>query len=220
MEQWWQGVRNDRKPGQHAHVVYESDGGDVEGYLRYEVRPKWDAGLASHSLAEHDFVTLTPRSRQALWRHVLDVDLVRAVHMGGQPVDDPIRWWLANPRAMKVTRYGDFFWTRILHIERSLEARHYRADTALVIEIRDALFPDNSGRYALTIDAGVASCERTEKAPDLVMPIASLGSLFLGGVTASNLARGGQIEERSDGALARCDAAFSSDVQPWSATWF
>ncbi len=219
-DEWWQGVRNDRKPGAHAHVVYESDDGEVEGYLRYEVRPKWDAGLASHSVAEHDFVTMTPRARQALWRHVLDVDLVRAVHMGGQPVDDPIRWWLANPRAMKVTRYGDFFWTRILDVTRCIEARRYSFDTELVIEIDDAIFPENSGRYAVAIDGGSASCSRTDKAADLSMPVASLGSLFLGGVTASNLARGGQIRELSDGALARCDAAFSSNVQPWSATWF
>ena len=165
-------------------------------------------------------MTLTPRARQALWRHVLDVDLVRAVHMGGQPVDDPIRWWLANPRAMKVSRYGDFFWTRVLDIETTLAARRYRLDTELVLEIDDALFAENTGRYVLSIENGDASCGRTDKTADLVMPIASLGSLLLGGVTASNLARGGAIRELSDGALARCDAAFSSDVAPWSATWF
>jgi predicted acetyltransferase len=219
-DQWWQSVRNDRRPGAHAHVIFENDDGDVEGYLRYEVRSKWDAGLASSTIAEHDFVTMTPRSRRALWRHVLDVDLIRSVHMGGQPVDDPIRWWLANPRALKVTRYGDFFWTRILDIPRSLEARRYRLDTELVLEIDDALFPENSGRYRLSITDGVATCERTDAAADLVLPIASLGSLYLGGVTASNLARGGAIDELTDGALARCDAAFASDVAPWSATWF
>jgi len=217
-EQWWQGVRSDRKPGAHAHVIFENDDGDVEGYLRYEVRSKWDAGLASSTIAEHDFVTTTSRSRRALWRHTLDVDLVRSVQMGGQPVDDPIRWWLANPRAMKVTRYGDFFWTRILDIPRSLGARRYRLDTQLVLEIDDALFGENSGRYL--VDCANASCERTTREADLSMSIASLASLYLGGVAASSLARGGAIKELTDGALARCDAAFSSDVAPWSATWF
>lgn len=219
-DEWWAFVRAERRPGLHAHVIYESDDGTVEGYLRYETRSKWDAGIASSTIAEHDFVTITPDARRALWRHVLDVDLIRAVHMGGQPVDDPVRWWLANPRALKVTRYGDFFWTRILDIPRSLEARRYRLDAELVLEIDDALFPENAGRYALSIGDGIGRCTRTDAPADLAMPVASLGSLYLGGVAASDLARGGRLTELVDGAIARCDAAFSSDVKPWSATWF
>jgi predicted acetyltransferase len=219
-DEWWWLVRQERKPGAEAHVIYESDDGEVEGYIRYSTRSKWDAGLADSTIAGQDFVTITPRSRRALWRHVLDVDLVRSVGMGAQAVDDPIRWWLANPRALKVTRYGDFIWTRVLDIARSLATRRYRLDTELVLEIDDAMFGDNSGRYLLAIAGGEATCERTDRSPDLVMPVSSVGCLLLGGVSASSLARGGRIEERSDGALARCDAAFSSEIAPWSATWF
>jgi predicted acetyltransferase len=215
---WWWHVRAERKPGAEAHVIYEAPDGSVEGYIRYSTRSRWDAGLANATINEQDFVTLSTDARRALWRHLLDVDLVRDVHMGGAPVDDPVRWWLANPRALKVTRYGDFFWTRLLDVERSLQARTYRLDTELVLEIDDALIGENSGRYLL--NTADRSCERTTRDADVSMPIASLGSLYLGGVSASNLAQGGRITEHTPGAIARCDAAFSSDVAPWSATWF
>jgi len=219
-DEWWGSVRAERKPGADAHVIYEADDGSIEGYIRYSTRSKWTAGLADSTIAEQDFVTITERARLPLWRHVLDVDLVRSVHMGGQPVDDPIRWWLANPRALRVTRYGDFFWTRILDVVRALEARRYRLDGEVVLGIDDALLEENSGRYALRIEEGVRRCERTDAAADIALPIASLGSLYLGGVTASDLATGGQVRELTPGAIAKCDAAFSSDRKPWSATWF
>ncbi len=219
-EEWWAFVQAERKAGAEAHVVYEAADGRVEGYIRYGTRSKWDAGLADSTIAEQDFITLTPRARRALWRHVLDVDLIRAVHMGAQPVDDPIRWWLANPRAMKVTRYGDFFWTRILDITSALEARRYRLDTELVLDVHDPLFEENAGRFAISIDGGVAKVERTSRDADLELGIADLGSIYLGGVTAGELAIGGRVIENAPGALGRADAAFSSSPKPWSATWF
>jgi predicted acetyltransferase len=217
---WWAGVRADRKPGRDAHVIYEDESGNVDGYLRYSVSSKWDAGLAASSLDEHDLICINPDAALALWRHMLDVDLIRTVRVQARPVDEPIRWWLANPRALRVTRFGDFFWTRLLDIPASLGARAYRADGDLVIDVRDAMFDENSGRYALSIVDGVGRCERTGADPDLAMSVAELGSLYLGGVTASEIARSGRITEVSDGALATADAAFSCTPKPWSATWF
>ena len=52
------------------------------------------------------------------------------------------------------------------------------------------------------------------------MSIAELGSLYLGGVRASDIARAGRVRELTDGALSKADAAFSSAPSPWSATWF
>jgi predicted acetyltransferase len=50
--------------------------------------------------------------------------------------------------------------------------------------------------------------------------VADLGSLYLGGVRASELARAGRLRELTEGALEKADAAFSSAPLPWSATWF
>jgi predicted acetyltransferase len=216
---WWDQVAADRKPGTHTHLIYENADGTVDGYLRYSVASKWERGLAASNLEEQDFVTMTPQARCALWRHTLDVDLVRKVSMGAQPVDDPVRWWLANPRAMRVNRVGDHFWTRILDVAKSLAARTYRLETELVFDVTDPLLGD--GTYLLqTATNGSASCEPTTRDADLALGIAELGSIYLGGFAASDVASGGRIRELTDGALGRADAAFSSAPKPWSATWF
>lgn len=219
-EAWWTNARADRKPGHEVLAIHEDDAGAVDGYVRYKVNSKWDRGLAASVIDAQDLIAETPEASSGLWRHLLEVDLVRTVRAGARPVDEPIRWWLANPRALAVTRYGDFFWTRLLDIPRSLDARRYRLDGQIVLEITDALFEDNTGRYALNVADGVGVCEPTSAPADLAMSIAELGSLYLGEVRASELARAGRIRELTSGALEKADAAFSSAPSPWSATWF
>jgi len=219
-EFYWRNVWADRKPGEDAHVIHEDASGVVDGYARYHVRSNWDAGLAASVIDVRDMITTSPEAGKALWRHLLDVDLVKTVKIWARPVDEPVRWWLANPRALRATRLGDLFWTRLLDVPRALVARRYRADGELVIEVDDPQFADNNARFALTIWGGRARCDRTDGAPDLAMGVSALGSLYLGGVTASDLARGGRVRELREGALEKADAAFSSAPQPWSSTWF
>jgi predicted acetyltransferase len=219
-EAWWAGGRAERKPGHDVHAIHEDDGGNVDGYVRYHVNSKWDHALAASVIEIGDLIVTSSGASAALWRHVLDVDLVRTVKAWGRPVDEPLRWWLANPRALRVTGLADFFWTRILDIPAALGARSYRADGELVLEVEDSLFAENSGRYALTIEGGTGRCVQTSSPADLAMSVADLGSVYLGGVRASEIARAGRLMELTDGALEKADAAFSSAPLPWSATWF
>jgi len=219
-EFYWRNVWADRKPFEEAHVIHEDASGTVDGYARYHVRSQWDAGLANSVIDVRDMITTSEEAGKALWRHLLDVDLVRTVKAWARPVDEQLRWWLANPRALKVSRLGDLFWTRILDIPRALAARTYRADGELILEVTDPQFEDNNARFALTIWGGKARCDRTDKSADLHMSVSALGSLYLGGVAASDLARGGRVVELRDGTLEKADAAFSSAPKPWSSTWF
>jgi predicted acetyltransferase len=200
--------------------LHEDASGTADGYVRYHVRSKWENGLPASEINVRDLVATTTAASRALWRHLLDVDLVRKVSVWARPVDEPVRWWLANPRTLRVTRCGDLLWTRLLDIPRSLAARQYRTDGELVLEIDDPQFEDNDARFALKIDGGKATCERTNARADLAMSVSALGSAYLGGVAPSDLAAGGRVRELTEGALALADAAFSSAPKPWSATWF
>jgi predicted acetyltransferase len=217
---YWRNMWADRKPHDEAHVIHEDASGNVDAYVRYHVNSQWDAGLANSTIDVRDMIATNEEGAKALWRHMLDVDLVRHVKGWARPVDEPLRWWLANPRGMKITRYGDLYWTRILDIPRSLATRTYRADGELILEITDPQFDENNGRFALTIWGGKARCDRTDKPADLRMGVSALGAMYLGGVTASDLARGGRVVELRDGMLDKADAAFSSNPKPWSPTWF
>jgi hypothetical protein len=65
-----------------------------------------------------------------------------------------------------------------------------------------------------------ATCARTDRSPDLTLGAPELGSLFLGGVPATTLARAARLDEHTPGALTRADAFFCTRPAPWCATQF
>jgi predicted acetyltransferase len=91
-----------------------------------------------------------------------------------------------------------------------------------VFEVVDDVRPDGAaaGRFALDGGPEGADARRTSDEPDLVLDVASLGGILLGGVRASTLARAGLVEERTAGALAVADAMFAVEPQPFSMTDF
>jgi predicted acetyltransferase len=217
-EVWWERWRDDRK-GEESFAIYETPEGRVDGYVRYSVRARWDAGLPDHSLQIHDFITVTHDAAAALWRHCLSADLVAKVSAGARPVDEPLRWLLANPRAMRVTRMGDLLWTRLLDVPAALSARRYARDDDLVLEIDDE-FHGEPQRFALSAGTAHAECGSTSAPADVSMAIGDVGAIYLGGTSPSELAAAGRIREEKAGAVERLEACFACSPKPWSATWF
>jgi predicted acetyltransferase len=201
------------------NVVHESSAGP-DGYATYRVRPSWPNGLATYTLEIWDLLATDPTTRTALWRYCLDVDLVTTVQHLNAPVDEPLRWQLAEPRRLRVTRHGDFLWVRLLDIPRALVGRSYAAPVDVVFEVEDGFFPQLGGRYRLHAGPDGAKCERTDADHDIALGVADLGAAYLGGVRFATLARAGRVVERTPGALARADAAFASEPSPYCSTDF
>jgi predicted acetyltransferase len=102
-----------------------------------------------------------------------------------------------------------------------LSARRYEREADLVIEVVDDARPDVAGRFAVAGGPAGASCERTSASADLVMDVAELGSLVLGGVSARALGEAGRIEATSTAALAVADGFFgSTSTRPHCSTPF
>jgi predicted acetyltransferase len=114
----------------------------------------------------------------------------------------------------------DDLYVRVLDPAAALAARRYGTDDELVLELTDPFRPANDGRWLVAGGPQGAACERTSRPPDLALSIVELGSLFLGGVRATPLARAGRLEERTPGALARADAFFGWGVAPWLTNGF
>jgi len=89
-----------------------------------------------------------------------------------------------------------------------------------VIEVDDPFRPAGEGRYAVDGGRDGATCARTSEAPDLALGVHDLGALYLGGVSATTLARAGRVDERRPGALRAADVFFSSPTAPWCNTPF
>lgn len=210
-EHWREGATS------RYYVVHETATGEADGFAAYRMKTDWDEhGVPDGELRLESLVTTTDTARAALWRYLLDVDLITRIKAEWVPVDDPLRLLLVDPRAVKVTGVVDDPWVRILDVPAALSARRYAVDGRLVLEVADPLRPKTGGRFVL--DDGV--CTRTDAMPDISLGIADLGSLYLGGVGAGVLARAGRLTEHRPGTVALADAMFRSDPLPFNQTEF
>lgn len=195
--------------GPKRWVVHERDGA-VDGYAFYRHKPGFEAGTSSAELRVVEAVGVTPAAARDLWAYLLAVDWVATVTASLLPPDHPLFLLLATPRRTRY-RMGDALWVRLVEVGAALSGRKYLGDGSIVFDVTDEFCPWNEGRWKL--EGGTA--ERTKEAGELRLPVQSLGSALLGGISFAELARAGRVEELEDGALARADALFRWDRHPW-----
>ncbi len=199
-----------------------------QGYVSYRA---YDADIMR---AEYPTVVIeelrgqTPDVEAALWRFVFDLDLVGDVRAKRRPVDEPLRWRLADPRQLKVDVVRDRLYLRVLDVATALESRGYRRAGRLVLDVLPSADqadngPDPAvGRWVLEAGPDGASCRsvRNGENADLRLGVTELGALYLGGVAASTLAAAGRVDELRPGSLDRADALLATTPAPLTGTGF
>lgn len=205
--EWWRYVaRSPARPGEpELEVVVRAEDDGFAVYRRQIDPASWHGTLEVVLL-----LALNPSAYAALWRYCLDVDLMEGMLARGRSVDEPLRFLLADPRAMECS-VTDGLWLRLLDVEAALNARTYADDGRVVVSVEDEFCPWNGGSYA--IDGG--RCRRTDAQPGVVLPAWALGACYLGGVRFSALVRAGVVRELRAGAVARAEALFASAETPW-----
>lgn len=222
---WWEIYFKDREwdrdgASSRFYLVHESAAGETDGFLAFRHRRGSEHSLPTGVLVVDELYGRDPDIEAALWQYAIDHDLVATVEAKGRPVDEPIRWRLTDPRRLVCTDVVDALWVRPMDVPKALAARSYRIHDALVIEVVDPMRPTNDGVYLVEGGPDGAEAGRTDHSPDLSMDVADLGTIYLGGVAATALARAGRIEEHVPGALARADAFFGTAPLPWLTTGF
>ena len=222
---WWDimlGPKEGWKGGGEAfHLVHEDAAGEVDGYASYQREPKFEHGNFQGVVRVRELIGATGGVEAALWRFCFDLDLVRRARSDMRPVDDPLRWWLVEPRQLAVTSRTDQLWLRVVDVAAALAERRYAADGGLVLEVDDPFRPAGSGCYRLEGGPNAATCTRDDAGTaDLRLGVADLGAAYLGGVSFSLLAAGGRVDELTPGAAARADALFRTTRAPYCATTF
>jgi predicted acetyltransferase len=222
---YWEVLLRDRERhrdgfGPRFAVAHETDDGDVNGYVTYRTRSQWNMNDPAFTLAVEEVVSAEPGVRAALWRYALDVDLVGTVTSWNVSLEEPLRWLLADHRALRVTGISDVLWVRLLDVAGGLAARRYAAPGRLVLQVDDRFFPENSGCYGLDGGPDGADCRPTTEPPDLALTVDTLGTAFLGGTRFTTLSRAGRVVEQRAGALATADAMFTSAPPPHCLTDF
>ena len=176
----------------------------------YRHRPGFEAGTTNAELRVLEALGTTPEALRDIWAYLLAIDWIATTKSFLLPPDHALFMLLATPRRARY-RMGDGLWVRVLDVEAALSGRVYQGDEPIVFEVADEFCPWNEGRWKL--EGGRA--ERTKDEPDLRLPVQSLGSALLGGVSFASLRRAGRLAEVKDGAIARGDSLFGWDRHPW-----
>jgi predicted acetyltransferase len=211
-----------RGSGARLYAVHESAAGEADGWVSYRVRDNWvRGGLPRHEASIDDLVGTDPAVRASLWHFVLNLDLVEEVTARLQPLDEPLRWMLADGRRVRTTELSDHLWLRILDIPAALAARGYGGSERLVLDVTSP-DPTVAGRFVLETGPTGATCRpaRTGENAQLALGLADLGAIYLGGVASSVLAAAGRVTELHPRALAVADRLFASPVAPFCSLHF
>lgn len=219
--EWWSRIFTPGPKGTRFFTaVHDGEDGRPDAFARYALDPAWPDGIPSSTLRVIEMQAVDADAEAALWTYLFGIDLVATIVTGDRPVDDPLRWRLADARRLRVRELRDHLWVRVVDVAEALAARTYRTDDALVMELVDDFRPANGGRWLVEGGPSGATCARTDREPDLALGAPELGAIYLGGVPVSTLAAAGRVRELTSGAVARADRFFVAHPSPWCTTHF
>ena len=184
--------------------------GRTEAYALYRINPAFQRGIQTGSVAVVEAVADSPEATCGIWRYLLDIDWMARVKADLLPLDHPLLLLMAEPRRLDFS-LRDGLWVRLIDIKTAMSARSYQARGSLVIDVIDEFCPGNAGCWRVGSD-GV---ERADDAAGLRCDISTLGSVYLGGFSWSQLARALRVQELLHGAIAQADTIFQTGKAPW-----
>ncbi|KUN88240.1 hypothetical protein AQJ66_07740 [Streptomyces bungoensis] len=218
-ELWWQlhtgAVRTHGNWTEPFHAVHRSASGEVQGLVTYTSDDTWNGKQPDQTASVRKLIATTPAAERALWHFLCSIDWITKVRSGFRGPDDLLPHYLPDPRAARVTGQADWLWVRILDVVRALEARTYEGTGTLVLDVVDADGPAG-GRFRLDASPDGASCTPAAGATaDLTLPVAELGTLWLGDESPVRLAALGRVREEREGAARKADALLRTSGRPW-----
>jgi predicted acetyltransferase len=200
------------------YALHFDQAGTADGYAFFRLADG-EGPDAGKEVRIHELDAVDAGGYAALWRFLLDLDLVRTFARRNSPTDEPLRYLVADQRAVK-TQVQDGTYARIVDLPAALEARRYGADVDVVIEVRDQLLPANDGVFRLTASQQQVQVTRSSDSPDLTLATRELGACYLGGTSLNALHRAGLVAEHRAGSVAALSAALSWPLLPFCPDFF
>ena len=191
-------------------LIHVDDDDRPDGYAVFSSDGKWDDDLIGNVVTVELFAAETNGARAELWRVLTSLDLMRRFGTDLVSIDDPLRWWLVDGRAVATTAQLDGVWLRVLDVGGLFGARTYAADDTIVVDAGEL------GRWSI----GSGGCRPSDVPADVELSPAMLGAVSLGGMSVAMLVRAGRIREVTAGAARRLDAMLVVDPLPFFDTFF
>lgn len=200
-------------------LVVEDGAGNVRAAALFRRKEAWEPTGPAGTVRVSHATALDPAAARVMWGRLSDLDLMAKVSTGPLATDDPLLFLLTDLRAAQV-RLTDGLWVRVVDLPAALSARRYTTDVDVVLEVSDAMCPDNAGRWRLVAGPDGAGCERTSAPADLRLDDRALGAAYLGGRTLAALAGAGLVQADDPVVLDRASRAFGWHVAPYNGTGF
>jgi predicted acetyltransferase len=216
--EWWEAHRladpEDQRDGGGPlfRAVWELDG-RAEAYALYRMHEEWDTMPTGH-INVFEAIGTSPLAVREIWRFLIGIDLVARIRGNAQPAVHPLLLMLAEPRRLRA-RLCDALLVRIVDVKTALETRTYAVEGAITFEVSDPQLAHNDGRWKLEVGRTGVAVERTTDDPDLILTIADLGCVYLGGFTFRQLLSSGSVFETRPRAAWEADSLFRTEVEPW-----
>ena len=199
-------------------VVHLDITGYPDGYVHYDVswHDQFSEAPTGHGRI-HELYGIDSGVELAMWRYLLDIDLVNPWRADERPLDDVAKFAVADSRAYAIKAVGDEQWLRLLDVDVALGTRTYNStDRAVTIMVRDPLMANNSGTWR--VDAHGAF--RSHNEPDLIVGIETISAAYMGGTPWWTLHAVGQVREQRHGAVGDADILFASHPSPYCGSFF
>ncbi|MFP9190527.1 enhanced intracellular survival protein Eis [Natrialbaceae archaeon A-CW1-1] len=189
---WWRYRVFQRWTTDPFVYVWERDG-EPAAYVAYTIEGDW--GDRTMMVSDIGYVDL--EAFLAVLSFCRDHDSqVNAVQVR-LPVDTPLYDVAPAPDALEA-EYQTGPMVRIVDVTRTLSALSYPdTDASVTLEVSDPLVDWNDGRFALTVDGGVGTCERVDgdgTSADVILDIATLSQLAVGSRSVAALERVDRLE--------------------------
>ena len=152
-------------------------------------------------------LTASPEAHAAIWRYLLDLELAALGAVDNRPLDDPIRWLLAEWRHYQVKHSATACGCRCSTLGGAGGAR-LSVPTASWCWIWRA-----AGCCSRCATARQLRAHRPRAEIELDPP--ALASTFLGGYRFTALRDGERLRELEPGACVRADSMFRAEREPW-----
>jgi len=205
--------------GQRRGAIWRDASGAIRGAVAYAVEESWVHNRPRGKADVKLLVGATPEAERELWRHLVETDWIGTVSAGVRPIDDPIPHCLTDGRAAVAVDRSDCIWARVLDVPRVLQARRSALPGRVIIDVVDDL-GYATGCWSVELGPDGAAVTPTTAAPEVRLPVSSLGAAVFGGTGITRLHHAGLVAEESPGGVGRLDALLRTPVAPWSPTTY
>ncbi|MEE6174904.1 GNAT family N-acetyltransferase [Mycobacterium sp. 050134] len=216
---WWDTVIHDSEErrkgtGKMRFALHHEADGTASAFAIYRPKAGWtDTGQPSGDLHIQEVRATNHRAYARIWRHLLDMDLVRTVKYDCAAIDEQLRYLITDQRALRC-EVMDAIYVRLVDVSRALTLRRYATPVDVVLEVTDEFCPWNTGRWHLRGSPEGAACETTTAPADIAITARDLGAIYLGGVNLQTLATAGFVAELTSGSVHRTAVAFDWPIAP------